>query len=172
MRRIAVIGCTGSGKTTLARILGVRLGIDVVHGDFLGRTGGTRAQGEEWARLHAELIGRPVWILDAMRISTLERRLEVADTVVFLDLPRRACLAGLLRRRLRHRRTINGVTGVAAMLTWDIVSYVWRFGVTERPRITELLARSRPGLQIVVLRSRREVRHFAATVSRNDALLA
>ncbi len=34
MRRVAVIGCGGAGKTTLARRLGEALGSPVIHGDL------------------------------------------------------------------------------------------------------------------------------------------
>jgi len=58
MRRVAVIGCSGAGKTTLARALGRSLGIEVVHGDLLGRSGGQRARGDEWQRLEAGVLVR------------------------------------------------------------------------------------------------------------------
>lgn len=35
MERIAIVGCGGSGKSRLARVLGARLGITPVHLDAL-----------------------------------------------------------------------------------------------------------------------------------------
>jgi len=159
-----VIGCGGAGKTTLARALGEALGIEVVHGDFLGRAGGERAKGEAWALLEREVLARESWILDAMRLSSLEARLEAADTVVFLDLPRRACLAGVLRRRLRHRGACDPVTGVADRITAEFLRWIWRFPRDDRPRILAALARAEPATRVVVLRSHREARRLVASI--------
>jgi adenylate kinase family enzyme len=165
VRRVAVIGCGGAGKTTLANALGAALGIEVVYGDFLGRRGDERAQGEEWARLEAEVLAREAWILDAMRLSTLDRRLAAADTVVFLDLPRRACLLGVAQRRLRHRGTVDAATGIADHVNPAFLRWIWRFARDDRPRILAALERAAPATTVVTLRSRRSARRFPARLA-------
>ena len=98
-----------------------------------------------------------------MKLSTLDHRLARADTAVFLDLPRRACYAGLLRRRLRHRGRIDPELGVADVLGLGFVRWIWRFPRTARPRILELLERHAADTDVVVLRSRRQVRRWLAS---------
>jgi adenylate kinase family enzyme len=103
MRRIAVLGCAGSGKTTLARALGERLGLPVIHVDDVYWRGPDAAFGFKWPPLHEELIARDAWIIDGMKPGVLAARLSRADTAVFLDFPRRACYRGLVERRLALR---------------------------------------------------------------------
>jgi adenylate kinase family enzyme len=165
VRRVAVIGCGGAGKTTLARALGAALGVEVVHGDFLGRRGDERAQGEEWARLEAEVLAREAWVLDAMRLSTLDRRLVAADTAVFLDLPRRTCLLGVLRRRLRHRGAVDAATGVADRVNVEFLRWIWHFPHDDRPRLLAALDRAAATTDVVTLRSWREADRFVESVS-------
>src|SRR5258707_794158 len=63
MRRIAVIGPVASGKSTLARHLGPRLGLPVTDLDdvYLG-PGGPFPDGE-WAAVHRRLLEPERWII-------------------------------------------------------------------------------------------------------------
>jgi adenylate kinase family enzyme len=93
MRRISVLGCAGSGKTTLSRALGERLGLPVIHVDSLyWRT--DAVFGAEWPALHDELIAGDEWIIAGMKPGVLAARFARADTAIFLDRPRRACYRG------------------------------------------------------------------------------
>jgi len=99
-----------------------------------------------------------------MRLSSLDRRIGAADTVVFLDLPRRSCLAGILRRRLHHRGAVDPATGVADRIDAAFLRWVWRFPRLDRPRILEALAAAPASTAVVTLRSRCEARAFLAAV--------
>ena len=101
--RIAIVGCGGSGKSRLARVLGTRLGITPVHLDVLYYDKDWQPLDQEtFASLQRELVAAPRWIIDGNYASTLPIRMAAADTVIFLDLPGWACLWGIAARRLRH----------------------------------------------------------------------
>jgi len=63
--RIAVIGISGSGKSTFARALGARTSLPVLHGDRLDwmENWGVRPAAELDA-MHAEWLARPRWIIE------------------------------------------------------------------------------------------------------------
>jgi adenylate kinase family enzyme len=148
VRRIAVFGCGGAGKTTLARALGDRLGLPVVHGDL------HRA---EWERFQRTVLARDAWVIDAMRLGSLDERLAAADTAIFIDRGALACLLGILRRRLCYRGGMHVEAGVADFISWEFVRWVVSFRHEYRPRVLELLAQYEDSTEIIVLRSRREI---------------
>jgi adenylate kinase family enzyme len=96
MKRVAIIGCGGSGKTTVATRLGERTGLPVVLLDqHYWRSGWQETPREEWEALQRELCSRPSWwIMDGNYGGTMAMRLEAADTIIFLDYPTWACLWG------------------------------------------------------------------------------
>jgi adenylate kinase family enzyme len=91
MRRIMVIGSGGAGKSIFSRRLGDVLGIEVIHLDRLHwKPGWAETPKGEWAELVGQLVRGDEWIIDGNYGGTLEVRLGACDTVIFLDLPRRA----------------------------------------------------------------------------------
>src|SRR6266568_1939303 len=104
MHRIAIIGSGGSGKSTLAATLGQRLDLPVIHLDLLfWKPGWAERPQDEWRAMQQQLVRQPSWIIDGNHAQTLDIRLSVADTVIFLDFGRVACIWGIVGRRLRYR---------------------------------------------------------------------
>jgi adenylate kinase family enzyme len=156
-----VIGCGGAGKTTVARALALHTGLPLVQADPIVYPDGRTARPEsEWQPELDGYADREAWVIDAMKLSILERRLQRADTVVFVDVPRRSCFLGVAQR-----------DGVRAVRNREFMRWIWNFPRTARPRIYELLGRSGDDTQVVVLRSRREVRRFLATLRRDGAVV-
>jgi adenylate kinase family enzyme len=157
MRRIAVLGCAGSGKTTLSRALGARLGLPVIHVDTLyWRTG--PESGSEWPPLHEELIAGDAWVFDGMKPGVLAERLARADTAIFLDLPRWACYRGVAERRLTLRGRSLPEAGAFDRIERALLRWIWRFPRDVRPGVLEQLRACT--CDVVVLRSRGDVRRF------------
>jgi adenylate kinase family enzyme len=163
MERIAIIGCGGSGKSHLARVLGARLGITPVHLDVVYYDKGWKPLDQEtFAALQRDLVAAPRWIIDGNYASTLPIRLKAADTVVFLDLAGWACLWGIAQRRLRHGGGQHQAIGVYDRITWDFIRYILGYRKKMAPRVRDLITSHAGHAQVTVLRSRAAARRYLA----------
>ncbi|WP_214833586.1 DNA topology modulation protein [Exiguobacterium sp. E4787] len=165
MQKILLIGSGGSGKSTLARELGARLGIDVHHLDaLLWKPNWTPATRQEQIRTQSALIGRDSWIIDGNYGGTLDLRLHAADTIVFLDLPRIICTYRVLKRMLSYRGKTRPDMGPGCEERFDpkFLKWVWDYPKSQRPAILQRLHKLESEKDIIVLRSRAEVRRFVA----------
>jgi len=167
MRRVAVIGCGGSGKTTLANELGRRLELPVVHIDshYWQIIDGERVEStpEQWQACHRRLIEQDESIMDGMKLGVLDERLARADTVIYLDLPTRACLSGILRRRMRYRGQPRPDLGVYDRITWEFLRWAWSFRRQQRPTLLATVARFEG--HTILLHRRREVPRVLDTIT-------
>jgi adenylate kinase family enzyme len=100
--------------------------------------------------------------MDGMKLGVLQARLARADTVIYLDLPTRTCLTGILRRRIRYRGQRRPDLGVYDRITWGFLRWVWWFRRRQRPVLIDQLAHFEG--QTFVLRRRRDVRRFLESI--------
>ena len=163
MRRILVIGSGGAGKSTLAAEIAAALGLPVIHLDALyWRAGWVPTPEPEWRAQVERLVAEEAWVMDGNYGGTLELRLAACDAVVFLDLPRRLCLARVVRRRLRHagRTRPDMAPGCPEQLTWEFVRWIWTYPRRRRPAILRRLAALPPERRVIVLDSPAVVGRF------------
>jgi adenylate kinase family enzyme len=89
MKRVAVFGNAGGGKSTLARKLAEITGLPLHIIDYMQfRQGGDPVPQQEFLAAHAKLINENEWIIDGYGSTALAwERFEKADTLVHVDLP-------------------------------------------------------------------------------------
>jgi adenylate kinase family enzyme len=112
-QRIAVIGTTGSGKTTLARQLAQRLSTSHVELDALyWDPDWTPAPLDLFRARVAQSLNGPSWIADGNYSKVRDLVWQQADTIVWLDYSARVIFSRLARRTVRrllnHEALWNG----------------------------------------------------------------
>ena len=101
-RRVVVTGLAGSGKSTLSLALCAKTSLPVIHLDLaFWKPGWTAPTETEWREKQRDVLAGDEWIADGNYHETLDLRLELADSIVVLDLPWWRCSGRALRRGFR-----------------------------------------------------------------------
>ena len=104
MKKIIVIGCAGSGKTTFANKLRDKSGIELFYLDAIWhKPDRTHISREEFDSRLGQILVLDKWIIDGNYSRTLERRMAACDTVILFDIPMQECLDGAIDRIGKER---------------------------------------------------------------------
>jgi adenylate kinase family enzyme len=176
LRRLRVVGNTGSGKTTFAARAAGALGVPHLELDAVFWDADWTKRDVDEARA---LIGQFVasapegWVTDGNWTTGSAGLLEDADAFVWLDFPRRTVMPRVLRRTLRRGLLRTPLwhgnrEDLRSLLRRDpdqnVVLWSWTQHEPYRLRY-EQLARESP-IQVVRLRGPREARRWLATLAR------
>ena len=166
MQRVAVVGSGGAGKSALARQIGAITGLPVIHLDhhYWG-PGWEPTPNVVWVERQRALLEGPRWVVDGNYGGTLELRATLADTIVFVDLPRRVCLSRAMRR---VRSPILQAPGCPQKVDREFLRWIWAFPKDTRPKVLSILGRHAPTTDIVHLRSRVDVWTFLSRLRRRS----
>lgn len=167
MKRIVVLGCPGSGKTTFAQKLNNRTGIPLFHLDAIWHNPDrTHISREEFDARLAEILLQEQWIIDGNYQRTMERRMQAADTVFLFDLPAKACLEGAVSRLGRPR---TDMPWYDTELDPELKDKIEGFCERELPSIYALLDKY-SNKQTVIFKSGEDAEEYLQSYSaKNDA---
>jgi adenylate kinase family enzyme len=165
MRRVAVFGNAGGGKSTLARRLAAatRLSLHVID-EMQFRAGGVEVPQAEYLRNHAELVSRDEWIIDGFGGARAAwERFAAADTLVLVDLPLITHYWWVTKRlMLGLFATPKGWPEGSPVWSSSMSSYrvIWSCHTRLTPKYRELIAESASSKRVHHLRSRAEIEAF------------
>ncbi len=91
MKKVAVFGKPGGGKSTLSKNLSQVTGIPLYQLDKIEYLpGGEKVSEDVYQQKHSEILKSDSWIIDGLgSIATFRERLFAADTLIYIDLPLR-----------------------------------------------------------------------------------
>ncbi|HWA63748.1 MAG TPA: hypothetical protein VG939_20400 [Caulobacteraceae bacterium] len=164
MERIAIIGRSGGGKSTLARRLGARLGLPVVHLDVVyWRPGWVKSEAGPFRERLAEALAGGRWITDGNFMSTADLHLARADLIVWVDQPRTLCVRRAIWRALTERggRRADMAEGCDEKFDPTFYRYIWDWDRKTRPMVEATIAALAPRTPLVRLTSDAEIAAFA-----------
>lgn len=163
MNRILTIGCSGGGKSTLARALGVKIGSSVIHLDVLfWKPGWVESSYEEFRPKVAAAVAGDRWIMDGNYSRTFDIRMPRADTIIWIDQPRRVCLWRAFRRTMGQFNKVRAdlAPGCPEKIDLEFYRYIWNFRKKNEAATVEALATYAPDAKLFRLRSDREITTF------------
>ena len=159
MKKIMVIGCPGSGKSTFSRKLHNITQIPLYHLDMMfwnaDRTIVDKAVFRE--RL-VDALQQVAWIIDGNYGSTMEMRMQACDTVIFLDYPLEVCLEGVRSRRGKARTDMPWVEAEDEEDA-EFLAFIKSYNLESKPKVLELLEKYKDK-NIVIFKSRGEAEEF------------
>ena len=169
MQRIVVVGCQGSGKTRLARQLGNRLALPVVHLDVLYWRPGWQPTDKAGFRARvAAAIAGDAWVVDGSFAGlAMDLTLARADTLVIIERPRWLCQWRILRRSAldRHGLRPDLPAGCPEMFDLALLREAWRYDRERRPMIEAERERHGGHAALHRLRSDGEIARFLSAAS-------
>lgn len=156
MKKIVIIGCPGSGKTTLAIKLGKMFDIPVFHLDDY-----QNLSSDDFKAKQDEIMKDNKWIIDGNFTKTIDKRATMADTVIFLDFPRRLVYFRALKRYFRNFIKKRSDVGEPEASKWSLVKYIWTF---PRQQITSIIEKYAHDKEVLIFQHPNKLSKFLKRV--------
>ena len=158
MKKVIVIGCPGSGKTTFAEKLYKKTGLPLYYLDAIWhKPDRTHISREDFDARIREIFAEDEWIIDGNYSRTIEMRLMECDTVFLFDLPKEICLQGAVERLGKGRYDMPWTD---SELDPKFKSEIESFATEMLPFIYNLLDKYGQNKKIVIFKSREEAANF------------
>lgn len=156
MKKYALFGAPGSGKSTFASELGKALGIPVYHLDVY-RYGKEKKKTnqQEFVDILTTIINKEAWIAEGGSSSTMEMRYSKADVVIYFDIPRLICFWNIFIRIFNYHKDFSRFRGTS----WRILQYTWNFDSEKRVKI-EALRQKYPQVKFIIFKGKKDEEAF------------
>jgi adenylate kinase family enzyme len=168
MARIVILGCAGSGKTTLSRQIAELTGAPIICLDDIWQPHWGEKNVPAFRALIQKGHAGEEWISDGnFALATFDIRLPRATTVIWLERSRLCCawraITRVFKRGEAHR--------VGKLFV--VLQFIWNFDRVNRPRIEAARIANAPNVPVVRLKSRPDTTAFLCSFREGiDCLLS
>lgn len=169
MKRIMIIGCGGTGKSTLAKRLHQITAIPIHHLDkYFWLPNWTEIDRTEWQKVNEDIIKNPTWIMDGNYGSTMNMRLDAADTIIFLNRPWWVSLSRVIIRTLKSYGKTRVDMSENCPERFDLVflHYIFMYNRTRRPGVLKKLAALPNDKTIHILKNDHAIAAFVQSIKK------
>ena len=157
MKKVIVIGCPGSGKSTVSRALHNKTGIPLYHLDMIyWNADKTTVEKSVFFERLSSVLKKDEWIIDGNYGSTMELRMAACDPVIFLDYPLDGCLDGIKERRGKPR---SDMPWIETEEDAEFVEFIKNYNEQQKPKVLELLEKY-SDRNIIIFKSREQADEF------------
>ncbi len=170
LKKILVIGCCGSGKSTFSKKLQSILKIEVIHLDqYYHKPNWEEPEEEEWEKTVNKLVKKPSWIMDGTYIESLDKRIEKCDTVIYLDYSILKCFFRVVKRVFADygKKRSDMASGCKEEFDLEFLKYVLNFNSKNRNNILKRLKGLNENKQIHIFRNDKQADKFLKEVEIN-----
>ena len=162
-----MVGAGGAGKSTLARHIGERLDLPVIHMDAeFWLPGWQQPSAADWEQRADQLVSDDAWVMDGAHRDSFQRALRRAQVLVVLDPSPILLVWRLLARRWLGRGRPD--LPLPQRLTRAFVVETWAYRRRIKPDV--VAAAKAAGVRLIVLHSTGEVNAWVESVGQSDGM--
>ncbi len=170
MKRVMIIGGSGSGKSTLARQLGEITKLPIIHIDKMyWKPHWELRDGAELRKMILDTIQNDEWIFEGNNFPSFQDRINRADMLIFIDMPRWLRLFRVIKRMITGYGKSRPDMAEDCPERFDLkylkfLKFVYEYDYCGKLRALELLNSVPKDVKGIHLKSRNEVSEFLKSV--------
>jgi adenylate kinase family enzyme len=160
-----IVGCPGSGKSTLSKMLGKELDIPVLHLDYIYDIDSFKRVSKQELKDMVEIfvLNNPSFVLDGNYHGTLEWRLQFCDLVIVMDFDTDICIRNMISRMDDNSHSEEGLD---ITMEEEFISYIEGFRDNKLVSIMDKIKAS--NTPYVVLRNESQVNAYVEDLRRQS----
>lgn len=160
-KKILVIGCPGSGKSTLSSKIAKLFNLNLVHLDkIFWKENWQQISKQEFDEKLIIELNKDNWIIDGNYKRTIPLRMKHCDLIIYLDLDSNTCLNSYYQRVETNEIQEKGyiTKGCIEQIDEEFVEYIKSFNDNFKSELYDLVYNSKK--DYIIFHTREEVEKF------------
>ena len=168
MKKILVLGCCGSGKSTFSKKLQSILKLELIHLDhYYHKPNWEEPEKTEWEKIVHTLVQKSSWIMDGNFSGTMDVRIKSADTIIYLDYPTLKCFWRVIIRIFKYHGIVRSdmANGCKEQFDLEFLHFVLTFNSKNRKRFIQKLNLIKDEKKVLIFKTDKQADKFLAQIS-------
>jgi len=168
LKKILVIGCCGSGKSTFSKKLQSILNLEIIHLDqYYHKPNWEEPKKSEWEKTVHTLVEKPSWIMDGNFSGTMDVRIKSADTIIYLDYSTLKCFWRIIIRIFNYHGKVRPdmANGCKEQFDLAFLHFVLTFNSKFRKGFIQKLNLVKDEKKVLVFKTDKQADKFLSQIS-------